>query len=635
MIGLIPMIGSAVAGGLASSVAHSIYGGVFTSGDIHKAQYELWKSPVALPDPMAMIRAVNMGVLKDTNHYGWMMRNCGAPTSEDTQGNYSNPLPWHVINEDNWAARKAAWDACREVDRPVLSIFNATDLLATNRITLREWKDYVRRAGGRPEDWDDYAKLAWNWPGLTTALAYWQRGLINDKCLDRLMDFERIPIDDCTDLRGVIRHSTHEIMGPSDLIRMAVKDAWDDNVAKALGYDEPFPPEFRQWMRKQGLAWPFSTEPGLQTQSKALDWAQLIWRAHWENVSPTQSYEMGHRLRKGRVPDNVVTPVVSADPTQFTVDMALKIADYPSEARKRLIAITYRIPSRSDLGLAYKYAALDKPQIRRAVEDIGYDPKPKPDGDPSAADVMTELITRQADQQRLSNPIGQSRTRVERAYEDGAVGRQEATALLRNLVFTEQESTLLLNMVDLHVKQRSLRDIIRGIRRNYLHGEYDRAEAEQALQVARVASDRIPDYLNRWQWSLHVRYRFTSAASLSNWLRRGFVGEGEVRFRLRRIGYTQEDISRIIGEVRRLQANDQRAEADKLLREAEKARREAEKAQQKLIAGLMRHSSPAKMKPRYLAGLMTEEEVRDILQLLKWTEEAINDELSLWNGERP
>jgi len=78
-----------------------------------------------------------------------------------------------------------------------------------------------------------------------------------------------------------IAQLTEFIPGPSDLVRMAVREAWRDDVAARWGYDADMPPHFAEQMQRLG-----DTE----------NWARLYWRAHWELPSVTlgTAQDLGH-----------------------------------------------------------------------------------------------------------------------------------------------------------------------------------------------------------------------------------------------------------------------------------------------------------------------------------------------------
>src|SRR5439155_13478403 len=94
-----------------------------------------------------------------------------------------------------------------------------------------------------------------------------------------------------------------EIPGPSDLIRFAVREGFTPAIVTLYRYNDDFPVEIIPWMQKQGFTGDVGIPrpPGIDSQGRPLPpgnatWADLHWWAHWELPSPTQGYEMVHRL---------------------------------------------------------------------------------------------------------------------------------------------------------------------------------------------------------------------------------------------------------------------------------------------------------------------------------------------------
>lgn len=133
-----------------------------------------------------------------------------------------------------------------------------------------------------------------------------------------------------------------EIPSVPDLIEMSVKNVFDKDLSKALKLDEEFEkqPQYLIWSDRAGFTGnPFvehdafvshslahgipvaEAEERFRNQDRDLrSWAQAHWRSHWVNVSPTQVYEMLHRLR----PIDFTKPgaQVAAEDMQHQLDRA-------------------------------------------------------------------------------------------------------------------------------------------------------------------------------------------------------------------------------------------------------------------------------------------------------------------------
>lgn len=117
--------------------------------------------------------------------------------------------------------------------------------------------------------------------------------------------------------RGRVAALRHYLTPPSDLIRQAVREAFDPAQRGALSLDAEFPEEFAVRARRLGI-----------DRETATDY----WAAHWDLPSYTQATEM---LFRGEISE-----------AQF--ERLLRALDYAPTWRGPLKAIARRIPTMSD-----------------------------------------------------------------------------------------------------------------------------------------------------------------------------------------------------------------------------------------------------------------------------------------------
>lgn len=132
--------------------------------------------------------------------------------------------------------------------------------------------------------------------------------------------------------REPIKELRHALAPPSDLIRMAVREAFNPALREALDLDAEFPPTFATRAAKLGI-------------SREL--AGDYWAAHWELPSFEQGAEMLHRRQ--------------LTPDQF--DDLLKALDYAPTWRAKLRTIAQRIPPISDM-IRFAVREVYSPDIR-------------------------------------------------------------------------------------------------------------------------------------------------------------------------------------------------------------------------------------------------------------------------------
>jgi len=145
-----------------------------------------------------------------------------------------------------------------------------------------------------------------------------------------------------------------QVPGPADLIRFMVRDTSNNNVVNTFGLDDGFTDNFSgqivTWAEYQGLSSQVMTHE---------------WRAHWSIPSPTQLYEMLHRLRHNPAFGGVqkVTDDVTA---------ALKQQDILPYWIPKLMAVSYHSLTRTDLFRAYEKGWIDDDAFKTGMYNNGY-----------------------------------------------------------------------------------------------------------------------------------------------------------------------------------------------------------------------------------------------------------------------
>lgn len=207
------------------------------------------------------------------------------------------------------------------------------------------------------------------------------------------------------------------IPGPSDLIRMAVRETFTPEIAGKFGQYEDYPKEFGAWTAKQGLS---------------EEWAKRYWAAHWDLPSATMGFEMLHR---GVIENEELT-------------LLLRALDVMPYWRERLIKISYNPLTRVDVRRMYQFGVLDETQVKRAYLDIGYDEE--------KATWLTEFTKRYSapeDQTELDQFKQLARSTYSQAYKRKIISREEYTAFLTELKYHPDDIELLVTLDDFAITQ--------------------------------------------------------------------------------------------------------------------------------------------------------------------------------------
>jgi len=316
--------------------------------------------------------------------------------------------------------------------------------------------------------------------GVDEDIALWRRGIISDNELN-LRLFRLWYTQEDTEL---IKKLSEVIPGIQDLIRMAVREAWREDVVKRFEYDADYPTEVEEWANKQGLS---------------PDWVKRYWRAHWELPAVGDGYEMLHRLRPGRTD----VPFTKDD-----LELLLRTADIPRFFRDRLIAISYQPYNRVDIRRMYKIGVLNSDEVYQAYLDLGYDDE--------HARRLTEFT--------IKYETGDVDTKKEKyaelslgvlkdGYLKGVIPENELVKRVSNLGYDADETRMI---VDLYRLEKSVSDKpaikselkskIRSIvEAGYTLGLIDRDKATQYLSSAGWLDADISSYLDLLDYTLTLQ----------------------------------------------------------------------------------------------------------------------------------
>jgi len=245
------------------------------------------------------------------------------------------------------------------------------------------------------------------------------------------------------------------IPSPSDLVSIAVREGFNDNVAKTFGYDENFPTEAAEWAEKGGFS-PY--------------FFKALWRAHWNLPGLIQVREMFHR---GIITDS-------------DVDTYLLAADYPIFWRKAIKEWMYNIVTRVDARRMYDLGIWSIERVFKHNLELGYNPQ-------DAKDQTEWIALSYAEEER-----DLTKTDILGMYMDGILDYNEADGMLEDLDFNEAARSLMLAHQDLKRSEKYERTIIANVEDLYVAGQYDRTDVLTELGKINTPPDVIRQNLAIW-----------------------------------------------------------------------------------------------------------------------------------------
>lgn len=398
------------------------------------------------------------------------------------------------------------------------------------------------------------------------AVSLWLRGELGGDTIEARLDKLGYNAADI----GNIKKLSHLIPGPADLVRMAVREAWRDDVATRWGYDEDFVEEFGAWMAKQGMGG---------------DWPKYYWRAHWELPSITLAMEMLHR-------------------TEFSEDDfadLLRIADIPRGYRDLIKQIAYLTYTRVDTRRMHATGVLDRAAVKRSYLDQGYNEE--------RAEHMTEftiLYNEGADKELAKSDLLDG-------YRKGLLTYSKALGYLIALGYRKGNAEFYLAREDWKAEEERMDDVISTIKANYVSGLWNRPKVWEATGRHNVPEPRVRKLLSLWSIERERRVTRPSVAKLEDFYLIGSITERMYREEMRYHGYVHDYIDWYVDDIE----TRQREALEKLkIREQKEA--------------LARKKFPSKSELRVWLtnGIIQEPEYRGILEERGYSTDFIDNYLT-------
>lgn len=367
--------------------------------------------------------------------------------------------------------------------------------------------------------------------------------------------------------------------GAGDLIRMAVREAWNDTVASRYGYDEDYPSEFGATMAKWGF------EP---------EWSRRWWRAHWEVPGPTIAREMLHRT----------------DMTEGDYATLLKVADYPSTWRRWMTEVAYAPYTRVDIRRMYQVGVLTTyAELVRAYKDIGYD-------DEKASKLADFTVLEYGETEREA-----TRAEVMAAYKIGRLSPGETRGFLVDMGYPDWVIEMYIARVDMSRTVALAKETITHVKTMYVASQISKTDVYSTLGRIPLASTEIERYLEEWEIARTAKVARPSRSDLRKFFLQNTMAEAEFRQELQGYRLSDRYIDWYVADAKlELVANAQK-EAERALAEREKVETRIEKTRYDVVvAGIAveiarLNLTMAELKASASPG-MTLEDIAEISELI-------------------
>jgi len=364
-------------------------------------------------------------------------------------------------------------------------------------------------------------------PDVVGLLTLWRRGKLDEATLNNELGARGYEPADIARLK----QATEIIPGPADLISMAVREAWRDDIAAKWGYDADFPPEFAEWMAKQG---------------DVDGWAQKYWRAHWTLPGLTTVMEILHRIDGFTLDD---------------LETFLRVSDIPSAWREYIKRIAYVPLTRVDVRRMYGLGVITRDEVKRNYLDLGYDD--------TNAERMTEFTIRyETDEDREA-----TKTDILSFYAAGSLTAAEAQAWLQEIGYPENLALYLVARETTKAEQKYVAAQVAYLKNMYVHQEIDVAAVTAQLGALGLAPGEITHLLDEWDISREAKVERPSRATLDKLFKQDVITETNYTSGLDALGYQAQYVAWYTASVLLIKAEDARKEEEAARKEQEDIRK--------------------------------------------------------------
>ena len=317
-----------------------------------------------------------------------------------------------------------------------------------------------------------------------------------------------------------------------EIISNLVQHGWIEKEAQgfltAAKY-YPSPAELVHWQAKEVFEKDMVEKYGLGAELGGVDREPFYkagmdddqirnhWLAHWNHPAWNQTTEMMHR---GELEESELSDW-------------FKLMEIPPFWREKMIATSYKPLTRVDVRRMHKIGVLDEAGLVRAYKDVGYNQE--------KAEKMRDF-TIQYNQQVGEDPDRDlTRSMLEKGYRLGMLSPSEFDDYLKDMGFSEANSSFIRQIVDMDVSMDRAYDRLASIRNQVGAGLMTVQEAGIKLSQLGFSDDSVQHY--EWLFSEYVQEptKIPSKTDLKKWVAAEVITEQDGFSYLKALGYADKE----------------------------------------------------------------------------------------------
>jgi len=294
-----------------------------------------------------------------------------------------------------------------------------------------------------------------------------------------------------------IMTSWPELPTVQDLIYMVGREAFEPEVQRMFGLDQPAP----------GLYLEHAAKIGYPTF-----WAQKMWEAHWEHPGLQQVLDMFHR------------DILTWD----QVYEYMTIVELPPFWREKIKSATYNVITRVDARRMYGTGTLTELELFDTYRFMGYSPT-------DAARLVDFTIKYESGADR-----DLAKEDILRAYGYKDIDRTTALAWLMQIGYQNTVADFYLTQRDLTSDRDKTVKSLALIRDKYTGHLIERAEAQSRMTLLGLTPAAQADQLESWDITRAKNTKLPSKSDLDKFLRASIIDVGTYRVEMAKLGYAEK-----------------------------------------------------------------------------------------------
>jgi len=307
---------------------------------------------------------------------------------------------------------------------------------------------------------------------------------------------------------SILRELSWYYPSPTDFIRFAVREVFTDDKETQEALRAEFPEDIVKYAEKAGM------------RKDVLEW---YWKAHWELPSPTQVYEMLHRLNpdvlevRKEAYKEMDLDVEKLKTDLETVRFYLKQADYDKRWRERLLAISYNPLTRVDLRRVYELGLIDDKEVVARLMEVGYTKKD------------AELLLNFYKSLKVSAEKDLTKSEILRLFRYGEITVEECLSMLMDLGYDEAEANFILSLEIAKEAEDEIDDIIDTLTEKFVWGEITEKEFVEELDKLGIRATRRDKIVEKARRRKERMVRMPTKEDIIKWYNSKLIDENKAR----------------------------------------------------------------------------------------------------------